>query len=74
MSTHGPFSSRRVKRDLVSGLPAAGMVVGAVVGALGGFAGAEGGPVGLGGLGILAGLAVGTLLRLALRPDPEEEQ
>ncbi len=74
MSSHGPFSSRSLRSDLVSSLPAAGMLLGAVVGILGGFAGVQGGPVGLGGLGILAGLVTGLLLRHALGTASEDER
>jgi hypothetical protein len=70
MVSNSPFSPRRARADLVAALPAVGMFVGALLGVLLGLTRDVGGPVALGGLGIGAGLVVGLLLRVALRPGP----
>jgi hypothetical protein len=70
MVSNSPFSPRRARADLVAALPAVGMFAGALLGVILGLTRGVGGPVALGGLGIAAGLVVGLLLRVALRPDP----
>jgi hypothetical protein len=68
MSSNSPFAPKRAKGDLLNALPAIGMVVGAVLGALLGAAQGVGGPVSLGGAGILVGLVLGLVGRALLRP------
>ena len=68
MSSNSPFAPKRAKGDLLNALPAIGMVVGAVLGALLGATQGVGGPVSLGGAGILAGLVLGLVGRALLRP------
>ena len=71
MSSGAPFSPRRRRDDLVNALPALGMVLGAALGAVLGLLRGVGGPVALGGTGIVAGLVLGLLLRASLsRPGP----
>lgn len=72
MVSNSPFSARRARADLVAALPAVGMFVGALLGVVLGLTRGVGGPVSLGGLGIAAGLVVGLLLRVALRPGPTD--
>ena len=69
MSTGAPFSPRRRRGDVVNTLPALGMVVGAALGALLGLLRGVGGPVTLGGAGIVVGLVVGLLVRAYLTRD-----
>lgn len=68
MSSNSPFAPKRAKGDLLNALPAIGMVVGAVVGVLLGTAQGVGGPVSLGGAGIVVGLVLGLVGRALLRP------
>jgi hypothetical protein len=68
MSSNSPFAPKRAKGDLLNALPAIGMVVGAVVGVLLGAAQGVGGPVSLGGAGIVVGLVLGLVGRALLRP------
>jgi len=72
MVSNSPFSPRRARADLVAALPAVGMFAGALLGVILGLTRGVGGPVSLGGLGIVAGLVVGLLLRVALRPGPTD--
>jgi hypothetical protein len=72
VTSNSPFSRRRARTDLVTALPALGMLVGAVLGVLVGFSRGDGGPVTAGGVGIAAGLVVGLLLRHAFRSGPAD--
>jgi zinc transporter ZupT len=71
MSLNSPFSRKRAGRDLVSALPAVGIVLGAILGALLGefwtIDGGSGAIVTGAGIGIAAGLVVGLLLRELFR-------
>lgn len=71
MTSNGPFSSRRARRDLVNAMPALGMVLGAFAGAVAGATQGSGGTVTGGGLGIAGGLVVGVAGRWLFRQDPE---
>jgi hypothetical protein len=64
-----PFSPGRARADLVTGLPAVGMVVGAVLGAGLGMLNPDASAVGFGGIGIAVGLVLGVFLRMAFRHD-----
>ena len=64
-----PFSPKRRRNDLVSALPAVGMMVGAVAGAALGRLNPEASAVEFGGIGIAAGLLLGLFLRTVLRRD-----
>jgi len=64
---NAPFSPGRVRDDLVSGLPAFGMVVGAVLGAGLGLLNPDASAVEYGGIGIVVGLVLGLFLRLVFR-------
>lgn len=67
--THVPFSRSRVGQDLVSALPAIGMIVGAVAGALLGLVNPDASAVGFAGIGIGAGLVLGVFLRVVFRRE-----
>ena len=73
MSSNSPFSRRRVRADLLAGLPAACMFLGAVLGVLVRLGQGFGAAVATGGIGIGAGLLIGLLLRVAFRPAPPDE-
>ena len=62
-----PFSRRRLRDDLVSALPAIGMIVGAVAGAGLGLLNPDASAVGYAGVGIGAGLLLGLFLRVVFR-------
>ena len=64
-----PFSPGRVRADLVTGLPALGMVVGAVLGAGLGMLNPDASAVAFGGIGIAVGLVLGLFLRVVFRDD-----
>ena len=61
--SHAPFSPRRGREDVLNALPALGMVVGALLGLVVGWFVGVGGPVALGGAGIVAGLLLGIVGR-----------
>ena len=62
-----PFYRRHLKDDVVSALPAIGMIVGAVAGAGLGLLSPDGSAVGYAGVGIGAGLLLGLFLRVVFR-------
>ena len=62
-----PFSPHRRRADLVSSLPALGMIVGAVLGAGLGLLNPDASAVLFGGIGIGAGLLLGLFLRVVFR-------
>ena len=62
-----PFSRRRLRDDLVSALPAIGMIVGAVAGAGLGLLNPDASAVSFAGIGIAAGLVLGLFLRVLFR-------
>jgi len=62
-----PFSPHRRRADLVSALPALGMIVGAVIGAGLGLLNPDASAVLFGGIGIGAGLVLGLFLRGVFR-------
>ena len=62
-----PFSRRTLRDDLVSALPAIGMIVGAVAGAGLGLLNPDASVVGYAGVGIGAGLLLGLFLRVVFR-------
>ena len=64
-----PFSRRRVRTDLVSALPAIGMLLGAVLGAGLGLVNPDGSAVSFAGIGIAVGLVLGLFLRVVLTRD-----
>jgi hypothetical protein len=65
--SNNPFSRRRVRQDLVTSLPAAGMIIGAVAGAGLGLLNPDASAVGFAGIGIAVGLVLGLFLRVVLR-------
>ncbi len=62
--SNNPFSPRRARDDLVAGLPAAGMILGAGSGALLGYLNPDASAVAFAGIGIAVGLVLGLFLRL----------
>ncbi len=56
-----------MRQDLVSSLPAAGMIIGAVAGAGLGLLNPDASAVGYAGVGIAVGLVLGLFLRVVLR-------
>jgi hypothetical protein len=62
-----PFAPGRRAADLVTALPAIGMLLGAVLGAVLGRLNPDGTAVGFAGVGIVAGLVLGAVLRTAFR-------
>jgi hypothetical protein len=64
-----PYSRRRLRADLVTALPAIGMLVGAVLGAGLGLLNPDASAVGFAGIGIAVGLVLGLFLRVVLRRD-----
>ena len=62
-----PFSPRRVRRDLVTALPAIGMILGAVGGLALGLVNPDASAVAFAGIGIGAGLVLGVFLRAVFR-------
>ncbi|CAN5650562.1 hypothetical protein BH10ACT10_BH10ACT10_20180 [soil metagenome] len=64
-----PYSRRRLRTDLVTGLPAIGMLLGAVLGAGLGLLNPDASAVSFAGIGIGVGLVLGVFLRVALRRD-----
>jgi len=69
MTSNRPFSGGRVGRDLVSAMPALGMILGAVAGAVAGAVHGGGAAVTGGGLGIAGGLVVGLTGRWLFRSE-----
>lgn len=72
MTTNGPFSPKRARRDLVNAMPALCMVLGAVAGALAGATQGSGSTVTGGGLGIAGGLVVGLTGRWLFGQDHDK--
>ncbi|NUR05416.1 MAG: hypothetical protein HOQ22_17325 [Nocardioidaceae bacterium] len=62
-----PFAPGRVREDLVGALPAAGMVVGALLGVGLGLLNPDASAVGFAGVGIVVGLVLGVVLRAVFR-------
>lgn len=60
---HDPFSPQRAARDLLDALPAVGILLGALGGALVGALDPAGSVVTGAGIGIVAGLCLGLLVR-----------
>ena len=64
-----PYSRRRLRTDLVTALPAIGMLLGAVLGAGLGLLNPDASAVSFAGIGIGVGLVLGVFLRVVLRHD-----
>jgi hypothetical protein len=64
--SNDPFSRQRARRDLVSALPAVGMILGAVLGAVLGLVNPDASTVSFAGIGIGVGLVLGLFLRWVL--------
>lgn len=64
-----PYSRRRLRTDLVGGLPAIGMIIGAVLGVGLGLLNPDASAVSFAGTGIVVGLVLGLFLRVVLRRD-----
>jgi hypothetical protein len=64
-----PYSRRRLRDDLVTALPAIGMIVGALAGAGLGLLNPEASAVNYAGIGIAVGLVLGLFLRVVFRRD-----
>jgi nucleoside phosphorylase len=62
-----PFSRHQWRTDLVSALPALGMIVGAALGAALGLLNPDASAVLFGGIGIAVGLVLGLFLRVVFR-------
>ena len=62
-----PFSRKRLRDDLVTALPAVGMIVGAVLGVVLGLINPDASAVGFAGIGIGVGLVLGIFLRAVFR-------
>ena len=62
-----PFSRKRLRDDLVTSLPASGMILGAVLGAGLGLINPDASAVAFGGIGIVVGLVLGLFLRAVFR-------
>jgi hypothetical protein len=65
--SNSPFSPRRLRADLVTALPAIGMLLGAVTGVALGLLNPDASAVGFAGIGIVAGLLLGAFLRAVFR-------
>ena len=65
--SNNPFSPRRRREDFVSSLPAAGMILGAVLGAGLGLLNPDASAVAFAGVGIGVGLVLGLFLRVVFR-------
>jgi hypothetical protein len=65
--SNNPFSRRRLRQDLVTALPATGMIIGAVAGAGLGLLNPDASAVGYAGVGIAVGLVLGLFLRVVFR-------
>jgi hypothetical protein len=68
VSNH-PYSRRRVRSDLVTALPAIGMLVGAFAGVGLGLLNPDASAVSFAGIGIGVGLVLGIFLRVVLGRD-----
>lgn len=64
-----PFSRHRIRRDLVSALPAVGMFLGAVGGVGLGLLNPAASAVSFAGIGIIVGLVLGIFLRLVFHRE-----
>jgi hypothetical protein len=64
-----PYSRRRLRTDLVTALPAIGMLLGAVLGAGLGLLNPDASAVSFAGIGIGVGLVLGLFLRVVLKRD-----
>lgn len=64
-----PFSRRHFRRDLVTALPAVGMILGAVLGLVLGLVNPDASAVEFAGIGIAVGLVLGIFLRAVFRRD-----
>ena len=64
-----PFSRRRFRADLISAMPAVGMILGALAGGGLGLANPDASTVAFAGIGIGAGLVLGVFLRAVFRRD-----
>jgi hypothetical protein len=62
-----PFSRKRLRDDLVTALPAVGMILGAVIGVALGLINPDASAVAFGGIGIGVGLLLGVFLRAVFR-------
>jgi len=65
--SNSPFSPRRRREDLVSSLPAVGMILGALLGAGLGMLNPDASAVAFAGVGIGVGLVLGLFLRVVFR-------
>jgi hypothetical protein len=64
-----PYARRRLRRDLVTALPAIGMLLGAFAGAGLGLLNPDASAVSFAGIGIAVGLVLGLFLRVVFRRD-----
>ncbi len=62
-----PFSPRRARRDLVTALPAIGIILGALGGLVLGLVNPEASAIAYAGIGIGVGLVLGVFLRAVFR-------